>query len=66
VSIAWTWKSTDAPVAVADPVKFPLNVDSSPLTTPESEVISPSSRLSFSELLEKFSDPANALAEDVP
>ena len=50
----------------ADPVKSPLNVGSRPLTTPDSAVIRPSSRLLLSELDEKFSDPANALALDVP
>ena len=45
---------------VADPEKSPSNVDSRPSTTPASEVISPSSRLSFSELLVRFSEPTKA------
>ncbi len=47
---------------LSDPEKSPSKVVSRPVTTPESVVIMPSSRLLLSEPLEKFSEPTNALA----
>ncbi len=46
--------------------KSAVNAFSMPLMTAESRTIRPSSRLWLRELLEKFSDPANTFADDVP
>ena len=47
-------------------LKSAVKVFSMPVSTPESEMIRPSSRLELSELSEKFSEPWNTFAVEVP
>ena len=48
------------------PAKFALIVDARPFTIPDELVMTPSSRLCRSEVIEKFCDPTNAGASACP